>query len=377
MSAEISPTASNSHLAYILELICNRLQITPTQHLLAEEKYKAVGNWLRAKESPLYRYEPTIYPQGSFRIGTTVRPIEHEEYDVDLVCHLLNDGSILDPMKLLNDVYERIVSNDMYKPPISEKKNRCVCINYKGNFHLDILPARSDPQVHKNHILVPDKKTQKWTASNPIGYAEWFKERAKVLIELLEKARIDPLPRYETLSDKLPLQQTVQLLKRWNRLVFKDNDDCLTPSIVLTTLAANKYNKELLITMALSNIVDGILEEARITSGPIIVLNPTNPKERLSEKWIENPDRYRSFIKALSQFKKEWDALFHVSGLHNIAAGLNRLFGEEVVRESVKDFGKATQANRKVEAIGINKSGMLTGLGAAITAIKPNTFYGA
>ncbi len=376
MLTEISPNSSNLHLAYILELICDRLQITATQHNLAEEKYRAVGNWLRAKESPLYRYEPVIYPQGSFRIGTTVRPIGREEYDVDLVCQLLNDGSIIDPMKLLNDVYAHIVSNDMYKPPVSEKKNRCVCINYKGSFHLDILPARSDPHGDRNHILVPDKKNRQWMASNPIGYAEWFESRARVLIKLLENARIEPLPHYETLRDKLPLQQTVQLLKRWNRLVFKDNDDYLTPSIVLTTLAANKYNKEPLVTMALSNVIDGILEEALVTSGPIMVLNPTNLKECLSEKWIENSDRYRSFIKALEQFKKEWSAIFHVSGVHNIAAGLSRLFGEDVVKESVKDFGKAIQANRKAEAIGINRSGTLTGLGAAITAIKPNTFYG-
>lgn len=376
MLNETSPNLSSLHLAYILELVCNRLQITPTQYHLAEEKYNAVGDWLRAKESPLYKYEPAIYPQGSFRIGTTVKPIGREEYDVDLVCQLLNDGSIIDPMKLLNDVYNRITSSDLYKPPVSEKKNRCVCINYKGNFHLDILPARSDPHEHKNHILVPDKKTRQWMASNPIGYAEWFEERAKVLIKFLEKARIEPLPRYETLSDKLPLQQTVQLLKRWNGLAFKGNDDYLTPSIVLTTLAASKYNKELLITAALSNVVDGILEEARITPGPIMVLNPTNPKECLSEKWIEKPDRYHSFIKALAQFRKEWGALFHVSGLHNITTGLNGLFGEDVVKESVKDFGKAMQTNRKADTIGINQGGTLLGLGAAITAIKPNTFYG-
>ena len=256
MSGEIP---SNLQLAYILELICNKLQITPTQYSLAKEKYGAVGSWLGAKESSLYKYAPTIYPQGSFRIGTTVKPIGREEYDVDLVCQLLNDSGIVDPMKLLDDVYDRIISNEAYKPPIAEKKNRCVCINYKGNFHLDILPARSDPQEDKNHILVPDKKTREWKASNPVGYADWFEDIARVPIKLLETARVEPLPRYESLNDKLPLQQTVQLLKRWGSLTFKDNDDYLPPSIVLTTLSAQKYNKELMVTMALSNILSSIL----------------------------------------------------------------------------------------------------------------------
>lgn len=367
---------SNLQLAYILELICNKLQITPTQYSLAKEKYEAVGSWLGARESSLYKYTPAIYPQGSFRIGTTVKPIDREEYDVDLVCQLLNDSDITDPMKLLDDVYNRIISNEMYKPPIAKKKNRCVCINYKGNFHLDILPARSDPQGQKNHILVPDKKTKEWKASNPIGYADWFEDIARVPIKLLEAARVEPLPRYQFLNDKLPLQQTVQLLKRWASLVFKDNDDYLPPSIVLTTLSARKYNKELMVTMALSNILLGILEEARVTPGQIIVLNPTNPKECLSEKWVENPKRYSAFIEALTQFKKEWDSLFQGGGVHLVSSKLGRLFGEEVVNVSIADFGRDMQAKRKSGTIGINKSGILTGLSAAVTSIKPNTFYG-
>lgn len=373
MSGEISSTLQ---LAYILELICNKLQITPTQYSLAKEKYEAVGSWLGAKESSLYKYTPTIYPQGSFRIGTTVKPIGREEYDVDLVCQLLNDSGIVDPMKLLDGVYDRIISNEMYKPLMAEKKNRCVCINYKGDFHLDILPARSDPQGDKNHILVPDKKTKEWKASNPIGYADWFEDIARVPIKLLEVARVEPLPRYESLNDKLPLQQTVQLLKRWGSLTFKDNADYLPPSIVLTTLSTRKYNKELMVTMALSNILSGILDEARKTSGPIIVLNPTNPKECLSEKWLENPKRYYAFIEALTQFKKEWDSLFQGGGIHLISSKLGRLFGEDVVKVSVADFGREMQTKRKSETVGINKSGILTGLSAGVTGIRPNTFYG-
>jgi len=372
----MSNELSNNQLAYVLELICNRLQITPTQYALAEEKYKAVGNWLGAEDSPLYKYQPIIYPQGSFRIRTTVRPLGREEYDVDLVCQLLDDASIEDPMKLLDDVYDRIISNDLYKPPIAEKKNRCVCINYKGDFHLDILPARSDPQGDRNHILVPDKKTKEWKASNPIGYADWFEEKARVIIKLLEAARVEPLPRYQTLSDKLPLQQTVQLFKRWSRLAFKDDDDSMPPSIVLTTLAARNYKKELLVTAALSGVLDGILLETRNSTGPLVVLNPTNEKECLSEKWIENPKRYNKFSDALVLFKKEWDSLFLGGGMPLISAKLGKLFGEDVVRLSVNDFANEMQSKRKTEVLGIDKSGILTGLGSAVVKVKPNTFYG-
>src|SRR5439155_4403350 len=52
-------------------------------------EYEDVGNWLADETSALASYVPEIYPQGSFRLGTVVRPIVHEdEYDIDLVCQL-------------------------------------------------------------------------------------------------------------------------------------------------------------------------------------------------------------------------------------------------------------------------------------------------
>ncbi len=45
---------------------------------LAEEaiaKYEAVAAWLSDEESPLRQYEPELYPQGSFRLGTPIRPL--------------------------------------------------------------------------------------------------------------------------------------------------------------------------------------------------------------------------------------------------------------------------------------------------------------
>ena len=59
---------------------------------LAEEaiaKYEAVAAWLGDEDSPLRQYEPELYPQGSFRLGTPIRPLTaRDEFDIDLVCRL-------------------------------------------------------------------------------------------------------------------------------------------------------------------------------------------------------------------------------------------------------------------------------------------------
>ncbi len=62
------------------------LDITPTQFEEAKASYEAVGNGLSLEASPLARYNPTVYPQGSFQIGTVIKPIADEDnFDVDVV----------------------------------------------------------------------------------------------------------------------------------------------------------------------------------------------------------------------------------------------------------------------------------------------------
>ena len=129
----------------LLERICSKLQITPTQHEQADDRYRAIGDWLEAEGSPLARAKPVIYPQGSLRIGTTVRPLTRREYDLDLVCELeLDWRRIPNPVILLDVVEMRLKDHETYRTML-ERKNRCIRVKYANQFHLDILPGCPDP----------------------------------------------------------------------------------------------------------------------------------------------------------------------------------------------------------------------------------------
>ena len=55
----------------------------------AIQRYKSIEEWLQRSESVIARYNPTIYPQGSFRLGTAINsPANKAEYDIDLVCEV-------------------------------------------------------------------------------------------------------------------------------------------------------------------------------------------------------------------------------------------------------------------------------------------------
>src|SRR5258708_26986162 len=92
--------AVETDLDTLLNLICEKLQLSETQHELAQGHYQAVNEWLFA-DGPLAHLEPNIYPQGSFRLGTTVKPIGYGEYDLDFVCELKDNPVQHQPIQIL------------------------------------------------------------------------------------------------------------------------------------------------------------------------------------------------------------------------------------------------------------------------------------
>jgi hypothetical protein len=82
--------SANRDLDQILDLTGISLQLTPTQFQKTEKRYRKVGEWLHDDDSPVAMFDPSIFPQGSLLLDTTVKPLSHTEFDLDLVC-LLHD----------------------------------------------------------------------------------------------------------------------------------------------------------------------------------------------------------------------------------------------------------------------------------------------
>ena len=106
-----------------LAALADELAITEGRYEQASKSYASLGDWLHRPDSTVFRYDPQIYAQGSFRLGTAIRPLsDEEEYDVDSVCELrllgTSDLSQKQLKKLIGDeikAYHR--SQAMVKPP--------------------------------------------------------------------------------------------------------------------------------------------------------------------------------------------------------------------------------------------------------------------
>ncbi len=97
-------------LDQLLADVAEKIQLTPSAYERAVDRYNRIAAFLSSVVSGIADRSPIIYPQGSFRVQTTISAHEDDEdYDIDLVLELVIPG-FSDPdqvLQLLADVMER------------------------------------------------------------------------------------------------------------------------------------------------------------------------------------------------------------------------------------------------------------------------------
>lgn len=116
--------ARTDALDFILFDVCDNLQLSPTQHEKAEDRYHAIAKVISAANSPFSCWDTNLYSQGSMRLRTTVKPID-TPHDLDLVCEVDVSHEYVNPMALLDDMFRIFSDHGVYRGMVT-KKNRCV-----------------------------------------------------------------------------------------------------------------------------------------------------------------------------------------------------------------------------------------------------------
>lgn len=340
----------------ILIELCKNLDISKTQYDQAVRSYTAVGNWLAHEDSALSEFYPDIFPQGSFLLGTIIKPINpDDELDIDLVCRLSGKNPEWTQKALKDIVGMRLKSNSKYKEMLGKEGRRCWTLQYSDSsrFHLDILPSLLSEgyKIHFEKSLrelkyvkfdslalrITDRNIENfnletspenWPKSNPFGFAAWYKTRENLLPSrgmLLEKS-IQDVPSYE--EEKSVLTRVVQILKRHRDVKFA-NDPDKPISIIITTVAAKAYGGESEIYSALTNIInripDQIEEKFDFRLNKLIkwIPNPVNPEENFADKWSENGTKQIKFYQWIELLKKDFNSLLNLRELDEVKESLN------------------------------------------------------
>lgn len=352
---------------------------------LAVERYEEVGSWLAAHGG----FRCRIYPQGSFRLGTVVRPHQSGEYDIDLVFLIVVSKEKTTQAELKQQVGDLLHAYLRWKrdgghvdgPKSCESRRRCWTLTYPDHgFHLDVLPTIPDVEYPPTGILLTDKQLLRWQHSNPIGYATWFRGRSEEMQRRLKAAafdrhvNVDDVPEWEV---RTTLQRAVQVLKWHSMMRFTQDPDNRPPSILVTTLAARAYRGEEDLFVAVRNVLAGMGGYIENRHGKWWVPNPAHEEENFADKWNEYPERREAFLAWHRDLTNTLDDLLrlHGTGLHELATRLEKSFGSEIIRASVQRYGNQRRAARATGALRMTGTGLLTTTQAG-TTVRGHTFYG-
>lgn len=335
----------------LLAIIGSNLELDVTRKQQMESAYRAVNAVLSKDEDFFKDFTINVYAQGSLLIGTTIKPLSGEEFDLDIVLHIEDSYLKHTPSEIYDELYRVLSNHDTYKP-LLQRKNRCIRINYNSDFHMDILPG-CIITVNNHRLMIPeDEHRISWSRTHPKGYAEWFKEiaernKSSFLLQerynLMLEAKIETEDLPLDIYLKTPLQRTVQIVKRYRDLYYQNKDTSKTPavsSIVLTTLLAQCHEGSFSIQEALKIAVlklKKLANDYKFRKIKFAVYNPvdnhedTDKRENFTDSWEDK--HYESFLGFVEDFDKKLNTFIGADTNEN---NYRDLFGNGYYKENVQ-----------------------------------------
>jgi len=369
-----------------LDKLVKALEIPPSRYEQAERSYKSLGEWLHREESKVSDHIPEVFVQGSFKLGTAIRPnSSDEEYDIDCACSLKGlTKSDLSQAELKELVGHEIKLYRKSKGITKEVHSgqRCWRLEYSdgAQFHMDIVPCLPngtsqrqlleakglDTTFADTAIAITDNEvaeypyiTDEWPRSNPKGYALWFqsrmgdifeRRRRQILNEIREKevnASVEDIPIYRV---RTPLQAAIMILKHHRDMMFTD-DPKANPkdkpiSIIISTLAAHAYRGEETVGDALLSILDRMEDAIQHDGKKYVIQNPTDPLENFADKWEKHPERAKAFKYWLDQARKDFSSAASHAEYGEISTILEHRFGPDLIGVVNKQLGNIPNPQR-------------------------------
>ncbi len=374
MNALLAPQLDTT-LDDFLDDLEAEFQISPSQFAAAERSYTSVGEWLNRKDSSLARFDPQVYVQGSFRLGTAIKPLgEDDEYDVDAVCELKlltkKHASQSKLKELLGAELQAYANARNMQKPVEERRC-CWTLHYadEAQFHLDVVPAvpNSEQQrrllesrnlpvqlaetaiaitniEHPQYLAISDD----WPRSNPKGYGVWFKSRMTVVFEkrrkaiaLNERAEVEQIPENRV---RTPLQSAVKFLKRHRDIMFAGDATDAPISIILTTLSAHAYQGEETTSSAIRRILTDMDKFVLVENGVSVIANPSDPLENFADKWNKHPERRAAFFEWLERARNDFSNAEKAYGRQAVSKSLSSSLGTSLTERALSRRSPKTLA---------------------------------
>ena len=303
------------HLAYFEKFLREEVNLNESRLQTLKDRTSAIDKYL-SKHLGGYRKTER---HGSSALKTIIKPVGNHEYDADLLLFMTYDSE-KQPEDYINDVYNCLRKNDNYKDKV-HRKTRCVCIDYVGEFHLDLVPCitQKNSSTQEDEYFICNKKENKFEKTDGTGYRDWFNEKTRITDgELKRDTRLLKYLRdhKETFSAKSILLTT------------------LIGSSVYTTVEFGEGFKDIPTSLkTVSNRINSFLQANEIMPN---IFNPVLPTEDFTRHWDQ--DKYTNFRKVFNTYNTKINEAFDEKDHNKSVKKWRELFGDSF--GELKDDGK-------------------------------------
>lgn len=359
----------------VLQNICRQIELSDSAKKTVEREYTTLGNLIA--DSNLISYEVEVKPQGSYNLGTAIKPINgsDDDFDIDLVAVIFGEVNAREAKQCIGDV---IKSSSLYSTKLQSEKHRAWTIQYQDS-HVDLVPAIDGKE---SDILVTDKLddgTYRFLPSSPFDFRDWFQKKGREIYQYsstLENQKRNEVEAPISYNRYTILQQVVQLLKQHRNKMFEDRDEKTKPiSMVITILAAEAYLGEHDLSEALVSTVNGMRGQIKYDQdGNPHIYNPTDSNEDFADKWVEYPERKDSFFEWLDSVEFDLGTTNQVEFMqwHNT---LLNIYGSGPVQIAFDLLGVQRSASQLEGNVGYGSRGVFEGE-KNDKKVRPHTFWG-
>ncbi|MET3646287.1 nucleotidyltransferase domain-containing protein [Phyllobacterium ifriqiyense] len=411
-SPPLGPTAPIGEI--LLAGTAIRIELPPSQHQLAIERYDALRKHIERLDSPLHDRVRIFYPQGSMAIRATITSRKRTDgFDIDIIAELILPNS-MKPSEILDMLFEAIngPTGSKYHGMV-ERQTRCITVYYSDGMHLDVTPTllidAYDPRLSNLFHAKPGEPSaaHRKFLMNSFAFCEWFNQRTPVDISfemaystrvrafdraaIRADADVEPVPAHSTLDGgKSAGVVALQLLKRNRNLRYEKRAGRMPPSVMMAKIAGEATVPSASISGALNAIATAMLstlEEAERAGEIVDVRNPRCNEERFTDRWPEDRQAQRVYIDDLKLFQRQLAILMsEQASLDQKRDVLISMFGEgpgqSTIDEYAANIGRAIESGKRITAPSgkvLTIAGLATPAitGSALAQPRGHTFYGS
>lgn len=387
-----------------------RIELPPSLHRLAVERYEAVRKYIERDASPLAGRVRIFYPQGSMAIRATIRSRKRDEgFDIDIVAELIL-ALATGPAAILDLLFAAIngEKGSLYWGK-AERNTRCVTVHYEDGMHLDITPSLLiDEHDPRKSVIFHAKKEEPPAAHrrlemNSYAFVEWFNARTPIDLSFVEAyakkayafdsaradAEVKPVPSHSSDDGgKSATVVAIQLLKCNRNIKYARRSGRMPPSVMIAAFAGETAMPGNSISGALDAITQhmiSVLSAAQAQGDLVKIYNPRCNTDCFTDRWPENLSAQATYIDDLKIFRQQLAAVMSDGlSLEDKRNLLTLMFGEGPARAVVEDYaariGEAVrQGTRRIAATGrVVPAAVAAPAIAKPAAAQPrgHTFYG-